>query len=107
MDYQTLKTRQRTERGKHPTNVALRVHRALYWLNRAGQCEDEDGRLIFLGIAFNAAYAHDLDYEDRPGEDFLPGRFSRSGPAAAGAGPCLALPRVPPHCRKGHGRRPS
>jgi len=39
MDYQTLKTRQRAERDNHPTNVSLRVHRALSWLNRAGQYE--------------------------------------------------------------------
>ena len=33
---------------------------ALSWLHRAEQCEDEDGRFIFLWIAFNAAYAQDL-----------------------------------------------
>nr|WP_301288425.1 HEPN domain-containing protein [Natronospira proteinivora] len=40
--------------------MSLRVHRALSWLNRAEQCEDDlDGRFIFLWIAFNAAYAND------------------------------------------------
>jgi hypothetical protein len=33
--YERLKTRQRAERHGHPPNLALRVHRALSWLNRA------------------------------------------------------------------------
>ena len=57
LDYKSLKEDQRAEREDHPTNIALRVHRALSWLDRARQCEDEDGRFIFLWIAFNAAYA--------------------------------------------------
>jgi hypothetical protein len=62
MDYQALKTRQRLERHAHPPNLALRVHRALSWLNRAEQfAEDRDGNFIFPWIAFNAAYATDLD----------------------------------------------
>lgn len=58
--YAVLKTRQRAEREQHPEGLALRVHRALSWLNRAEQCEDDDGRFIFLWIAFNAAYANEL-----------------------------------------------
>lgn len=58
--YPALKARQREERANHPTNLALRVHRALSWLHRAEQCEDTDGRFIFLWVAFNAAYAQDL-----------------------------------------------
>ena len=71
MDHKTLKARQRAEREHHPTNLALRVHRALSWLDRAEQCDDEDGRFIFLWIAFNAAYSNDLGQEDRPHEKEL------------------------------------
>jgi hypothetical protein len=55
-----LKARQRAERENHPESIALRIHRALSWLDRAEQCEDNDARFIFLWIAFNAAYANDL-----------------------------------------------
>ena len=58
--YTELKKRHRNERDRWPQNLSLRVHRALSWLHRAEQCEDEDGRFIFLWIAFNAAYAQDL-----------------------------------------------
>ena len=68
MDYQSLKTRHRNERDAHHTNLALRVHRALSWLNRAEQAEDVDGRFIFLWIAFNAAYATDIDEHHRLSE---------------------------------------
>ncbi len=57
-----LKKRQREERASHPENLALRVHRALSWLERAEQLEDDpDGQFIFLWIAFNAAYATEID----------------------------------------------
>lgn len=60
-----LKQRQRAERDGYPSNLALRVHRALSWLSRAEQEGDADSRFIFLWIAFNAAYATDID--DRQG----------------------------------------
>ena len=60
LTFETLKERQRKERADHPEGLALRVHRALSWLHRAEQSEDEDGRFIFLWIAFNAAYANEL-----------------------------------------------
>jgi hypothetical protein len=59
--YELLKARQRAERDDHHPNLALRVHRALSWLNRAEQADDPDGRFIFLWIAFNAAYATEID----------------------------------------------
>ncbi|WP_417614187.1 hypothetical protein [Oceanisphaera sp.] len=59
-EYKILKERQREERESYPEGLALRVHRALSWLHRAEQSEDEDGRFIFLWIAFNAAYANEL-----------------------------------------------
>lgn len=60
LTHEILKERQRRERGSHPEGLALRVHRALSWLHRAEQCDDEDGRFVFLWIAFNAAYANEL-----------------------------------------------
>ena len=63
--YQKLKARQRAERDSYPDNLGLRVHRALSWLHRAEQEDDPDSRFIFLWIAFNAAYATEID--DRQG----------------------------------------
>jgi hypothetical protein len=68
MDYQTLKARHRQERDGHHINLTLRLHRALSWLQRAEQAEDIDGRFIFLWIAFNAAYATDIDEKYRLSE---------------------------------------
>ena len=66
LDHKSLKERQRAERQNHPTNLALRVHRALSWLDRAERCEDDlDARFIFLWIAFNAAYANDMGDQGR------------------------------------------
>lgn len=65
LNYAHLKQRHRTVRDKHPINLTLRIHRALSWLNRAEQAEDSDGKFIFLWIAFNAAYAQELDNIDR------------------------------------------
>ena len=64
IDYNTLKNRQRQERVNYPDNLGLRVHRALSWLNRAEQEADPDSRFIFLWIAFNAAYATDIDHRE-------------------------------------------
>jgi hypothetical protein len=68
MNYQTLKARHRLERDHHPVNLTLRVHRALSWLQRAEQADDADGRFVFLWIAFNAAYATDIDENYRLSE---------------------------------------
>ncbi|MFV3290283.1 hypothetical protein ACNFBR_16230 [Pseudomonas sp. NY11955] len=68
MDYQSLKTRQRNERDAHHPNLAIRIHRALSWLQRAEQADDVDGRFVFLWIAFNAAYATDIDEQYRLSE---------------------------------------
>lgn len=58
--YDALKTRHRACREGMPSALNLRIHRALSWLQRAAQCEDEDGRFVFLWIAFNAAYAQEI-----------------------------------------------
>lgn len=65
LEHSALKQRHRLVRDEHPTSLTLRIHRALSWLNRAEQAEDVDGRFIFLWIAFNAAYAQELDDSDR------------------------------------------
>ena len=68
MNFEQLKTRHRTLREHSPSNLNLRVHRALSWLQRAEIAEDEDGRFIFLWIAFNAAYATEIDDNRRLSE---------------------------------------
>ena len=61
MNHKTLKARQRRERGTHPESLALRVHRALSWLDAAERADkDWDARFVFLWIAFNAAYAEEI-----------------------------------------------
>lgn len=66
LTFAALKARQRRERDGYPSDIALRIHRALSWLDRSEQCgEDADGRFLFLWIAFNAAYAQEIaDYEE-------------------------------------------
>ena len=62
MDYNPLKQRHRGERNNHPHDLSQRLHRALSWLHLAESCENDlDGQFIFLWLAFNAAYAQDLD----------------------------------------------
>lgn len=69
LDYKTLKEQQRAERADHHQNLALRVHRALSWLQRAEQLDaDLDGRFISLWIGFNAAYATEINDEYRTSE---------------------------------------
>ncbi len=60
MNFETLKQLHRERREGFHENLSLRVHRALSWLQRAEQCEDLDGRFIFLWISFNAAYATEI-----------------------------------------------
>ena len=68
MNYDTLKQRHRDERDGYPANLSLRVHRSLSWLQRAEQLDDPDSRFIFLWIAFNAAYATEINEEYRTTE---------------------------------------
>ena len=59
--YTELKTQQRADRDSYHINLGLRVHRALSWLNRSEQCEEDlDSHFIFLWIAFNSAYSSDI-----------------------------------------------
>ncbi|MFG5776654.1 hypothetical protein ACFIQF_06220 [Comamonas sp. J-3] len=66
--YQALKDQHRNTRDGMPEALNLRIHRALSWLNRAEQCEDTDGRFVFLWIAFNAAYAQEIPHNVRLSE---------------------------------------
>jgi len=68
MQFQVLKQRHRQERESQHPNLRLRVHRALSWLDRAEQADDLDGRFIFFWIAFNAAYATEIDEQRRLSE---------------------------------------
>jgi hypothetical protein len=71
MNYVQLKTRHRAERDVWHPNLSLRVHRALSWLDRAeqlGEQGDADGQFILLWIAFNAAYATEIDERYRLSE---------------------------------------
>jgi hypothetical protein len=70
-DYAQLKERNRAKRGAWDPSLSLRVHRALSWLDRAEQLsaqEDTDGQFILLWIAFNAAYATEIDERYRESE---------------------------------------
>jgi hypothetical protein len=59
--HETLKRRQRQFRHLFPESLALRTHRALSWLHRAEQeRDDHDARFVFLWIAFNSAYANEI-----------------------------------------------
>lgn len=75
LTHEYLKSRQRAERESHAEGLALRVHRALSWLDRAEQCDDVDGRFIFLWIAFNAAYANEMADGERGHEKRAFGKF--------------------------------
>ena len=66
-EYAELKARQREERHSYGENLTVRIHRALSWLNKAIDCEnDTDSQVIFLWIAFNAAYANEISDQHRP-----------------------------------------
>lgn len=60
-NHQTLKTRHRAERENYPENLSMRVHRALSWLDKSEQSNDDDSKFLFLWISFNAAYAQEFD----------------------------------------------
>ena len=57
-----LREEQRQQRPQQSESRAIRLHRALSWLQRAAQCTDDaDTCFIQLWIAFNAAYAGEFD----------------------------------------------
>jgi hypothetical protein len=57
----SLKTKQRTLRDQFHTNLGLRVHRSLSWLQRSEYTKDDyDSTFLFLWISFNAAYSKEI-----------------------------------------------
>jgi hypothetical protein len=71
MEYDRLKARHRAERESWHPNLNLRVHRAMSWLKGAERLaaeNDIDGQFIYLWIAFNAAYATEIDERYRESE---------------------------------------
>lgn len=68
-----LKARLKESGETLPEATRIRLHRAISWLKRAEQeDEDLDARFIFLWIAFNAAYAHEFGFE-KPERELLRG----------------------------------
>jgi hypothetical protein len=62
LDHGFLKEKQRSLRGSFSTELTLRVHRGLSWYGRASrETDDSDVRFLLLWIAFNAAYASEID----------------------------------------------
>lgn len=66
MDWQTVDNYYRQHRDTYPESFRLRIHRALSWLKVAAQRQPENGEgldfcFIALWIAFNAAYAKEID----------------------------------------------
>ena len=59
-----------------PDSIRLRVHRAMSWLKQAQQSPEQDMQFMGLWVAFNAAYARDLQVRQVGGDmagfrDFL------------------------------------
>jgi hypothetical protein len=64
--YAQLKEMQRNVRDGFTPDLGLRTHRSLSWLERAEKEEgDDDARFIFLWVAFNAAYAHEIEFREQ------------------------------------------
>jgi hypothetical protein len=76
MDFDFLKTKQRNIRHTFPDSLGLRVHRAISWFKKAEQYnDDKDSQFIFLWVAFNAAYAQDMESAIRGSESENFSRF--------------------------------
>ncbi|MCY4476507.1 MAG: HEPN domain-containing protein [Gammaproteobacteria bacterium] len=79
-DHAGLSARAAARNGTLPDRLALRVHRALSWLERAELCseDDDDSRYIFLWISLNAAYAGEIQRDaNEPERDALKQFLSR------------------------------
>ncbi len=64
LSYARLVEKRDARLGEDRSDLGLRIHRALSWLRRAeGERDDSDAAFIFYWIAFNAAYAADVDAE--------------------------------------------
>lgn len=54
-----------------PDPVRLRIHRSFSWLEQAQASSDDDMQFMCLWVAFNAAYARDLQHYDRGAESVV------------------------------------
>ena len=74
-----LKSREQQEAGDYPDNLALRVHGAVSWIQRAEMPEgDPDIAFTCYWIAFNAAYAEDTaSYAETPERDIFRTYFDK------------------------------
>lgn len=64
-----LRLKSNPERYSEPQRV--RLHRALSWLGRAqSEASDPDAQFIFLWIAFNAAYAKEIGFDESERDKF-------------------------------------
>ena len=61
LSHKALKAKQREIRSGFPEDFDRRVRRALSWYDRAEKTKDDDAKFIFLWIAFNAAYAKEIE----------------------------------------------
>ena len=79
LSFAALKEKQRRLREGFETNLGLRVHRSLSWLQRAElSADDPDSQFIFLWIAFNAAYSEGLPVDSHYSErSVFDGYFTR------------------------------
>ena len=69
LNYEFLKSKQRTIQDGFDENLGLRIHRSLSWLQRAEKAKsDPDAQFIFYWIAFNASYAEELPDNNTPSE---------------------------------------
>jgi hypothetical protein len=74
MNFEALKARHRQVRDRQPEAIAIRIHRALSWMEAAGRQEQDDVRFLLLWIAFNSVYAQEFDPNVSFGEK---GRFKQ------------------------------
>lgn len=68
MDFKTSFDYYQAHKSAYPEPLRLRLHRSLSWLKRAEAAEDLDTRFITLWIAFNAAYAREIDGRTMSGD---------------------------------------
>lgn len=67
--FNALKKQQRLNRENYSSNLGLRVHRSLSWLEKSEQAVgDLDSQFIYLWISFNAAYANEININRRVSE---------------------------------------
>ncbi len=61
----TLKAKLKVDAERYSEPQRVRLHRAISWLTRANAVKsDLDAQFIFLWIAFNAAYAKEIGFEE-------------------------------------------